>query len=75
MDTTELRSKLISYIQQADERVLRIFKSVMEVETQKASGSGVGGKTSEAPGLRKPTEAEKSLEEGMSSLKDDHRLK
>ena len=75
MNTEEIRSRIKNYIEHADERILRIFNAIIEVEA--AHPPSAGQKPPETP--QKPhkhyTEDEISREEGIGSLKDDHRLK
>lgn len=75
MDLAELRSRIKKYIEHADERVLRIFNAIMEVETNDIPDPVTKAPDSHLKQHRDSTDNEKSQEEGMGSLKDDHRLK
>lgn len=75
MNTTELRSRIKTYIDHADERLLRIFNAIIEAEKNNSAGHVQDELISSPEHRRKPTEDEKGKEEGMGSLKDDHRLK
>ncbi|HET8855865.1 MAG TPA: hypothetical protein VFM60_08070 [Salinimicrobium sp.] len=74
MEAAELKSKIINYIEHADERVLRVFLAIMEDEKNNLPGPEQD-LDSQSEHQRKISENEKSQEEGMGSLKDDHRLK
>ena len=75
MDPKELRTRIKNYIEHADERVLRIFYTIIEVE--KEYFPDLPRKELSSPIEHSPnnTDNEKSNEEGIGSLKDDHRLK
>ena len=71
MNTEEIRSRIKNYIDHADERILRIFNAIIEVEASNLPGHP----ESPLKHQRHPSEDEISREEGIGSLKDDHRLK
>ena len=75
MNTAEVRSRIIKYIEHADERVLRIIQAIMEEEKNNLPSPEKDDLNSKLEHRRKALENEKSQEEGMGSLKDDHRLK
>ena len=75
MNTAEVRSRILKYIEHADERVLRIFQAIMEEEKNNLPGPEKDDLNSKLEHQRKALENEKSRKEGMGSLKDDHRLK
>jgi len=75
METATMRTRIIKYIEQADERMLRIINAIIEAEKPSMPASPESSRTSSPGNLPKETDDEKSREEGIGSLKDDHRLK
>lgn len=75
MDSEEIRSRIKNYIDHADERILKIFNAIIEVEATHLPSSGAGKAEAPLKHQKHPSEDEISREEGIGSLKDDHRLK
>lgn len=73
MDSEKIRSRIIKYIEHADERVLRIFNDLIDKNSSPSSGH----EKRDAPieHQQHKTDNEKGQEEGMGKPKDDHRLK
>ena len=75
MNTAEIKSRIKNYIEHADERILRIFNAIIEVEATHLPSSRAGQAETSLKHQKHPSEEEISREDGIGSLKDDHRLK
>ena len=75
METAEIRSRIKNYIEHADERILMIFNAIIEAEAAHLPSSAQKPAETPVKPHKHYTEDEISREEGIGSLKDDHRLK